>query len=535
MNDYWDYLAHAQKAKERDDHKYIERVPIGTNKGKTIYRYFYTEQEYQAYLNKKESEKKSTSANTSESLKRVAGEVLKKATGNKTDGRESDSKIGATFDAYSYIYQDPDTKKWKMKFFTDEEKDKYDKFVEDIEYRNASPIGKLIMDGKKFVKKASEAIKEAWDERKGKNAKEFVLDIVDRLKDEAVDTFTDKNKYQTSEVGTRVRSKTYKAKVELPNGSFKYFYSTDDYEQYLRRLEYQKESPDFMKDIPRIDEYDFENKPEAMGEVNEEYDCMDPQRSQNCMYCTTAYELRMRGYDVQAADRGTDEDYQGTLLDIYNWYVDPEYKILGQWNGANLRLIEKFMALEGRMPDEDNAARSAKKEYDDAKRKYEAIRRHETLVGLSTKSEAMLKAEAELKAASEKYQKAKAALEETKAEYKKVVEDDDFYRQVTAYNNLTSGNADPSAGLYNEYYTIEAELKTYPANSRGNLMVRWVGGGGHSMIWETDVHGQLTIRDAQTNKVVFLKEILPYCTLVECVRTDNLELKEGILATVEEN
>lgn len=314
MNDYWDYLAHARKAKERDDHKYIERVPIGTNKGKTVYRYFYTEQEYQAYLNKKESEKKSTGANANESLKKVAGEVLKKA-----------------------------------------------------------------------------------------------------------------------------------------------------------------------------------------------------------------------------ADRGTDEEYQGTVFDLYNWYVDPEYKILGQWNGANLHLIEKCMALEGSMPDKENAVQRAKKEYDDAKLNYDTVRKAEGLVGLLTKSETMLKAEAELKAASEKYQEAKAALEEAEAAYDKVRKDDDFARQLTAYNNLVSGNADSSAGLINEYYTIEQELKMYPANSRGNLMVRWVGGGGHSMIWETDTHGRVTIRDAQTNKVVFLKEILPYCTLVECVRTDNLELKEGILATVEEN
>lgn len=96
MNDYWNYLAHARKAEERDDHKYIERVPIGTNKGKTIYRYFYTEQEYQAYLNKKESEKKSASANNNESLKKVAGEVLKKAAGNKTDSIVPDSKIAGT-------------------------------------------------------------------------------------------------------------------------------------------------------------------------------------------------------------------------------------------------------------------------------------------------------------------------------------------------------------------------------------------------------------------------------------------------------
>lgn len=505
MNDYWNYLAHAQKAKERDDHKYIERVPIGTNKGKTIYRYFYTEQEYQAYLNKKESEKKSTGANTNGSLKKVAGEVLKKAAGDKTDSRAPDSKIGVTIGTY------------------------------------ASPIEKLVMDGKRFVRKASKAIKAAWNKRNGKNAKEFVLDVVDRLKDEGVCTLRDKNECRTSEVGTRARGNTYRAKVELPNGSFKYFYSTDDYEQYLRRQEYQKESPDFMKDIPRIDEYDFENKQEAMGEVNKENDITDHMRNRNGACCTAAYELRMRGYDVHASDRSTDEEYQGKVPDLYKWYVEPEYKILGQWDGADLSLVEKYMNLKYTMTDKDSAVRRAKEEYDDAKKEYEAVRKAvlkaEGLVGLSAKSETMLKAEVELKAASEKYQEAKAALEEAEAELNKVVEDDELSQQMTIYNDLLRGDEEYTpVKLRNDYDTIEAELKSYPPNSRGSLMISIAGRSScRSMIWETDAHGRVTIRDARSNEVVLLKEILWGCALVRCARTDNLELKEGILVTVEEN
>ena len=52
--DWWNYIAHAQKAQERPDHKYIARVEVGTRRGKILYRYFYTMDQYKRYLSGKE-------------------------------------------------------------------------------------------------------------------------------------------------------------------------------------------------------------------------------------------------------------------------------------------------------------------------------------------------------------------------------------------------------------------------------------------------------------------------------------------------
>lgn len=58
MNDYWDYLEHGLKGKERKGHKYYARVPVGTNKlGFTQYRYFYDPREYGAYMSRKNQDK----------------------------------------------------------------------------------------------------------------------------------------------------------------------------------------------------------------------------------------------------------------------------------------------------------------------------------------------------------------------------------------------------------------------------------------------------------------------------------------------
>lgn len=56
MNDWWDYLEHGwlgkngQKGSEKKNHKYYARVPTGTKDGHNVYRYFYSKEDYAAYI-----------------------------------------------------------------------------------------------------------------------------------------------------------------------------------------------------------------------------------------------------------------------------------------------------------------------------------------------------------------------------------------------------------------------------------------------------------------------------------------------------
>lgn len=59
IDDWRDHIAHAQKSQERPDHKYIARVEVGTRRGKILYRYFYTMDQYKRYLSGKEKSTKS--------------------------------------------------------------------------------------------------------------------------------------------------------------------------------------------------------------------------------------------------------------------------------------------------------------------------------------------------------------------------------------------------------------------------------------------------------------------------------------------
>ena len=67
-------------------------------------------------------------------------------------------------------------------------------------------------------------------------------------------------------------------------------------------------------------------------------------------------------------------------------------------------------------------------------------------------------------------------------------------------------------------------------------MVYWKSGGGHSMAYEIDSTGRAIIRDCQVNKTYTVEEIVSKgVSDVMYMRTDNLELTEKILNTVERN
>lgn len=265
-----------------------------------------------------------------------------------------------------------------------------------------------------------------------------------------VDTFIDKFVYTTS--GNK-RNYTppsgvdhkYIVKVELPNGKYRYFYDMQQYETYLNRQNYQKNEPSFMKKVKEIKYSDTDKKTEEFSKENDLLITNKPYPTdgytKNCAYCTAAYELRCRGYDVVASmDPEKAGESPNTTKKMAGWYKDTEVKTL------------KNMSF---------------KDY--------------VSVGLGM-----------------------------------------------------STTADHTSFTASE---LENALSSYPPNSRGNLNVNWKDSdSGHSMIWETDSRGKVTIRDAQADLTsISLDKLSKYACNAEFYRTDNLELDESILEVFDEN
>ncbi len=83
QNDWWDWLAHAQQGAQRADHKYYTRVPVGMNGGQMQYRYFYSKDEYAAYLQSKSGRK--TYAETGNTNDVRGGAAIRKTTGGSAE------------------------------------------------------------------------------------------------------------------------------------------------------------------------------------------------------------------------------------------------------------------------------------------------------------------------------------------------------------------------------------------------------------------------------------------------------------------
>lgn len=82
--------------------------------------------------------------------------------------------------------------------------------------------------------------------------------------------------------------------------------------------------------------------------------------------------------------------------------------------------------------------------------------------------------------------------------------------------------------ITNATTTAELNQKTQEAllsqgeGARGNLMVQWQGGGGHSMAYEVH-NGEVKIYDAQTGQVKSTGDVIKYTTSASYARLDNVE------------
>lgn len=384
-------------SKARKKHKYIARVLGKNNK----YRYFYVQSEYEEYLAGVQKGKFSSDYKISDSERQDI---------------ENTKKLEKQYG--DQVYRSAD------EYETQIVKDSVTKSVLNILKKTASKFSK----SGKTTKLSNNILDIPSASLKKDGSKEGKLK---RVK-------SNKNKVTTKPL----KGHKYIAKVKISDGTYRYFYDQDEYNAYLKKKEYQKDSPSFMDEFkktpvtetseealakinPHVDwsysQYKYYNdlpdeqvkKLKDSGKVSQKTVGDTQAYDMNCMNCTTAYELRRRGYNVEA----------------------------GAWRASNTQ----YASLENW---------------------YEGVK----------------------------------------------------VKEVKKTNNL-----------------IKAIQSDNPPGSRGNLMVQWSNGGGHSMAYEVDSRGKVHILDPQTNSVVDEDKLPDLISSAHYARTDNLKLKEGVLDTVAPN
>lgn len=391
--------------KDKEKHKYVAKIDKGNKK----YRYFYDKEEYQNYLKGKN----------------VVGNLL------------SNIKVFNKKVKKSDVYKN------------------YTKGKKAVE-KTFKNLSSSIEKGKRSVEKVLNKNK---DKRLNGIFLLYTKDQIEAIKDKvanAIHKITNKilpGKNKTKEETTNETNKTdhkYIAKVKLPNGKYRYFYDQKSYNAYLKRQEYQKNEPYFMKDISEIDESLELTDDQQMAEINKGYDPNDDARSMNCAYCTTAYEMRQRGYDVQASEFD-EATYDAYPWGVYDWYENGDMEYISSTDGRTVNISEIV----------DHSSNLS----------YERL-------------------------------------------YDEIGKDDNVPYTASAIEKAIEENN--------------------PPNSRGNLMVYWEGGGGHSMAYEVDDSGKAIIRDCQTNKIRTFEQLVEIgVTDVSFMRTDNLEFTRKAMHTVE--
>ena len=270
----------------------------------------------------------------------------------------------------------------------------------------------------------------------------------------------------------------YVAKVPTDNGTYRYFYSDEAYQAYLKG----KNTADKLLDknlnqtavdtakanaktivantllgkfgeaiyntvAPALAALQIElTTPKSFSELkktngdqtnDEHQQAINPDYNKNftydyrmnCSFCTAAYDLRKRGYDVEANPISMVEGY--TIYDITSWYKDAQ--------------VVSQSTVEG------------------------------------------------------------------------------FYRQQALKN--------PKKDALTKTEMLAKALESNGEGARGHLALYWLDGGGHDVIWEIE-NSKVVIRDCQTGNVVDISEY-EYCTTgYDYVRVDNLECTEDILRTV---
>lgn len=412
-----------KKGDKKKDHKYIARIGESPK-----YRYFYTNAEYQAYLKFNK---------------------LKNDIGNKLNGVKTDAKT-LTTTGKNYL----------------------------TNIQNGVNLGLPNKAKPSISNTISKAAKEAISNVAAKS-KEFLRSAA---KSKSVSLVTSKEaakemKKDSIKIDTgkgkpgKIRSDI---KPTLDKNTVKSLSVLNDWRDQVKALVKQvtRPNPPTFKALKH--KQTEMSRDEDMARVNP-YLNEDKSFTINCAYCTAAYDLRRRGYDVEADDyhMGTEPDEKlNNYTEEYSWYTHKNKENLpAEYKGT---LKERFDAFVF------NTTAREMKYLDDLGND-----------SFNTKTE-----------------KAQAYF-------------DVYYPGMKYFSTdeFTSSQ-------------IEKEILKQGNGARGHMMLHWRNeGSGHAVVYEV-VNNEVVIRDAQHNKTLKLDDYAKYADEVKYFRTDNEEPTSKILNCV---
>lgn len=281
-NEFTDYIAHG--------HKYYTKVDMGRKNGKKISRYFYSLAEYQAYLRDKKS-----GLDEAKNRVKAAADTAKSKIRFKNDKSLGKKKL------VDYNYDTPEEGTATYVDTKTRERSKYKFRLRDGESTGDAlkRTDKAVKTGDKILKVSKAALK--------------VSELVNKVTDKARKNMKEsENIRYDNEIGPEDKRR-----------------KTRNYDEEIGPKNMSKDDRERKKKWPKLDEimekagYKRQEKQSSPEEdmksnINPDYDPNKYETSQNCAWCTAAFDLSQRGYDVEAGH--IPKDVLNTEDTICDWY-----------------------------------------------------------------------------------------------------------------------------------------------------------------------------------------------------------------------
>lgn len=262
--------------------KYIKKIPVGQG-----FRYFYSWDEYRAYLADPTAELQKTgqkAANQLQSAGRQAGKDVRSA------GRSAQKQISKGRNKVERAIKTADRSKMTVSGVKQANASKPEstrKRLNDL----AKKVSQKWNSNKEAAKESIKNGKKWFDEHLNPIAKYKKRQEEKRRQEEEA-----RKKYEEKR---ETLAKKYKyLHKETINGRTRYFYSQDEIDAYKKKQQYIENEPAFMSDVKKSKD-PYTREEDAML-VNPNLESFDSDYSYNCAECTAIYELRRRGYDVES-------------------------------------------------------------------------------------------------------------------------------------------------------------------------------------------------------------------------------------------
>ena len=262
--------------------KYYTKIKIKNNE----YRYFYSKEEYLAYMNKgtkKESNKSENKKTSLGSFKNSKKENVKSSKSSFVSLLKRGKKSVNTL--FNKTFSKTSLNKGKK------------------------TLDKILSKSKSSIKKASGKISSLA--KKGKTASDKILSKIEKKTVSSIG--------KTDKKITKAAKKVSKALSSLTEPVKNLFKTASE----IQKTNQEKVIAKLKKDPDKISGLDVKktacSKKEDQEQTNPKYDNgSNYAYSNNCAYASAAYDLRQRGYDVEAA--GVKKSTTNTMKEITDWY-----------------------------------------------------------------------------------------------------------------------------------------------------------------------------------------------------------------------